>query len=298
VDDIVALITHRLAADAIEQPLINPLISSQLLADSLLTSLHATWVAEENGRIVGHLYGALFENEISGNGIWIGPDGASFESVDVLSDLYSAGGAAWIELGALEHYVWTLDDPSRTTAWHELGFARMHLRGVMEITNTRTRSLPVGYRIRRGVVEDLDLAVALDAALDEAQRQGPSFSIRPHGESTRDDLYETLVDPEVHNYLVEFNGRAVAQCITFPLPPRRGSFDDTLHLSGVSVLLEHQGRGVAAAMVGHALANAVTANFRYVETNWRVTNRRAQSFWLHYGFRPTYVRLHRTIGNG
>jgi hypothetical protein len=35
-----------------------------------------------------------------------------------------------------------------------------------------------------------------------------------------------------------------------------------------------------------------------VETNWRVTNRRAANFWLRYGFRPTYVRLHRTIGSG
>jgi hypothetical protein len=29
-----------------------------------------------------------------------------------------------------------------------------------------------------------------------------------------------------------------------------------------------------------------------------VTNHRAASFWLRYGFRPTYVRLHRTIGSG
>jgi GNAT superfamily N-acetyltransferase len=298
VDDVVALIAGRLADDATVHPLINPAISRQLLADSLLGALHETWVAEEDGRIVGHLYGALLQNDDYGQGAWIGPDGASFPSIDVLSDLYRAGGASWIEHGALEHYVWTLEHESRTTAWHQLGFARMHLRGVMVIPPRRAPPLPAGYRLRRGNIEDLDLAVTLDTALDWAQRQGPSFSISAHGGSKRGDLYETLVDPEVHHYIVEFNGEGVAQCITFPLPPRRGSFDDTLHLSAVVVLPEHQSRGIATAIVDHALANAADANFHFVETNWRVTNRRAQSFWCNYGFQPTYVRLHRTIGSG
>jgi GNAT superfamily N-acetyltransferase len=296
VNDVVALIAGGLAADATVQPLINPAISRHLLADSLHGALHDTWVAEEDGRIVGHLYGALLQNDDYGQGVWIGPDGASFPSIDVLSDLYRAGGASWIEHGALEHYVWTLEHESRTTAWHQLGFARMHVRGVMAMPQRRALPWPAGYRIRRGGIEDLDLAVTLDSALDEAQREGPSFSITAHGGSIRDDLYETLVDPEVHHYVVEFDGEGVGQCITFPLPPRRGSFDDTLHLSAVVVLPEHQSRGVATAIVGHALANAADANFRFVETNWRVTNRRAQSFWRNYGFQPTYVRLHRTIG--
>ena len=298
VDDVVSLIARRLVADATVQPLINPTMSHQLLADSLHAASHDTWVAEEGGRIVGHLYGALLENDDYGKGVWIGPDGASFQSIDVLSDLYSAGGAAWIAHGAFEHYVWTLERESNAAGWHQLGFARMHLRGVMAMPQSRSPQLPAGYRIRRGGIEDFDLAVALDGALDVAQQEGPSFSLIPNGQSKRDDLYETLIDPEVHHYLVEFDGMGVAQCITFPLPPRRGSFDDTLHLSAVIVLPNHQGRGVATAMVGHALANAAEANFRYIETNWRVTNRRAQSFWCNYGFQPTYVRLHRTIGNG
>ncbi len=51
-------------------------------------------------------------------------------------------------------------------------------------------------------------------------------------------------------------------------------------------------------MVDAALRDALNAGFEFVETNWRVTNRRARNFWLDYGFAPTYVRLHRTIGLG
>ena len=71
-----------------------------------------------------------------------------------------------------------------------------------------------------------------------------------------------------------------------------------MHLSAVSVRPGHEHRGVARALVDHALSDATEAGFDYAETNWRVTNRRAAQFWLRYGFVPTYVRLHRTIGSG
>jgi ribosomal protein S18 acetylase RimI-like enzyme len=298
VEQVVTRICEGLVRDARFQPLINPLISSQLLTDSLRDVTNQTWVAEHDGAIVGHLYGALLESESYGNGVWIGPDGASFDTTDILSDLYSAAGATWIEHGALEHYVWTLDDIATTQPWYEMGFARMHMRGVLQLSDRHDHVLPVGYSLRRGGVEDIEIAVALDDELDAVQRIGPSFSIGLDHSSKRDDLVETLEDPEVHHYIVEHRGVPVAQCITFPLPHRRGSFDHTLHLSAVTVDADHRHLGVGTAMVDAAFRNAFGAGFEYVETNWRVTNRRARNFWLGFGFQPTYVRLHRTIGLG
>ena len=298
VDAVVDRVVDRLALDARLQPLVNPLISTKLLKMSLYEVTDQTWVAEQNGDVVGHLYGALLESEPYGNGVWIGPDGVSFDNTDILSDLYSAAGAAWIERGALEHYVWTIDDVAGTQPWYEMGFARMHMRGVLALERDFNHALPDGYALRRGTVEDLDIAVALDDELDAVQRVGPSFSIGLDHTSKSDDLLETLEDPEVHHYIVECEGHAIAQCITFPLPPRRGSFDHTLHLSAVTVDAEHRYRGVGTALVDAALRDAQQESFDFVETNWRVTNRRARNYWLGFGFEPTYVRLHRTIGLG
>jgi GNAT superfamily N-acetyltransferase len=296
VEHVVSRISNRLMADALLQPLVNPVIDTALLAHSLREALEQTWVAEQDSGIVGHLYGALLANETYGNGVWIGPDGVSFTNTDVLSDLYSVAGARWIEHGALEHYVWTLDDAAMTQPWYELGFARMHMRGVLALGAPRVHALPEGYRVRRGGVDDLEIAVALDDELDAVQMVGPSFSIGLSHVGKREELLETLEDPDVHHYVVENDGGAIAQCITFPLSPRRGSFADTLHLSAVTVHSDHRHLGVGTAMVDSALTDAFGAGFRYVETNWRVTNRRARNYWLAYGFEPTYVRLHRTIG--
>jgi ribosomal protein S18 acetylase RimI-like enzyme len=298
VDAVVERVVERLAHDARIQPLVNPLLSTEPLKRSLNEVSDWTWIAEQNDEIVGHLYGALLESEPYGNGVWIGPDGVSFDNTDILSDLYSAAGASWIERGALEHYVWTIDDITGTQPWYEMGFARMHVRGVLRLDRDFDHALPDGYTLRRGGVDDLDIAVALDDELDAVQRVGPSFSIGLDHASKRDELLETLEDPEVHHYIVEADGHAIAQCMTFPLPPRRGSFDHTLHLSAVTVDADHRYRGVGTAMVDAALRNARAAGFEFVETNWRVTNRRARNYWLGLGFEPTYVRLHRTIGLG
>jgi len=298
VDAVVARVRDRLSDDARRNPLLSAEFSDEHFSRALTDAADQTWVADDGGRIVGHLYGALLMSVEYGHGVWIGPDGVSFEDPDVLAELYATAGASWIASGALEHYAWVFDDAADSTHWHELGFARMHVRGVVALTEPRRHQLPPGYSLRRGGPDDLELALAIDETLDEAQRRGPSFSIVYEHQSRRDEMLEALEDDEVHHYVVEHAGEGVAQCLTFPLEPRRGSFEHTLHVSAVAVRPEHEHRGVAHALIDHALNDARASGFRYAETNWRVTNRRASAFWVRYGFRPTYVRLHRTIGAG
>lgn len=298
VDAVVAKVKERLSDDARRNPLLSPDFSDEHFSRALADAKDQTWVADDAGNVVGHLYGALLESTEYGNGVWIGPDGVSFDTTDQLAALYATAGTAWITKGALEHYAWVFDDPIDTTPWYELGFARMHVRGVLSLSEQRPHRLPPGYSLRRGGPDDLQQALVIDAALDEAQRQGPSFSIYFEHASRADEMLEALEDDEVHYYVVERSGVGIAQCLTFPLEARRGSFADTLHVSAVAVMPGHEHQGVARALIDHALNDAVAAGFHFGETNWRVTNRRAGNFWLRYGFRPTYVRLHRTIGSG
>lgn len=296
-NEVVAHVQERLAYDAQRNPLLNPNFSAEHFTDALSHARDQTWIADERGGVVGHLYGALLESPEYGKGAWIGPDGVSFDSDDVLANLYSEAGSSWIANGALEHYAWVLDRTEDTAPWYELGFARMHVRGVLALSERRHHQLAPGYRVRRGGPNDLPLAIELDHVLDEAQRRGPSFSLFVEHASRPEELREAFEDNDVHHYVVEYLGRGVAQCLTFPLETRRGSFDQTLHVSAVAVKPEHEHRGVARALLDHSLNDAFEAGFSHVETNWRVTNRRAANFWLRYGFLPTYVRLHRTIGS-
>ena len=296
VDDVVERARRRLAFDATREPLLSPVFASLAFARALASVADQTWVAVEGERVVGHLHGALLENTEHGRGAWISPDGVSFDDAHVLVALYAAAGAHWIEGGALEHYAWVFDDDADRAPWLELGFAPVHQRGVLALRPRTPRRLPAGYTLRRGGPQDLEPALELDRVIDDAQGPESSTASGLDEATRRLEMLETLEDDDVHHYVVEYLGGVVAQCLTFPLDARRGSFDQTVHLSAVAVQPVHQGRGVATALVDYALAAAFEAGFHYVETNWRVTNERASTFWPRYGFRSTYVRLRRTVG--
>jgi GNAT superfamily N-acetyltransferase len=295
IDDVVARIAQRLIDDATIKTLVNPVISFDHLRQALAAATASTWIARREERIVGHLFGALLENATYGRSIWIGPDGVSFDDGDILSSLYAVAGEEWTEAGANEHFVWTLDDPSTTSAWFDLGFSKMHTRGVMELREGH-HDLDENYTLRHGTFDDLDLAIELDDELDRSQSEGPSFARGTSKASQRDEWIETLSDPDTRHFIVDFEDTGVAQCVTFPLPDQRSSFQNTIHLSAVVVAPAHRGRGVAGAMVDAALDDARERGFTHVETNWRITNRLASRYWTTHGFETTYVRLHRTIG--
>jgi GNAT superfamily N-acetyltransferase len=286
-------VEERLTHDARRNALINPHFSEDLFVAALANATDQTWVEDTHGRIAGHLYGAVLESLEHGRGAWIGPDGASFDSDEVLAALYRTASETWTRLGAAHHFVWVFDAPEDTRPWRDLGFAPVHRRGLLDLSALDDTALPAGYVIRRGGAADLDLAVELDRLIDEAEstRRTPLLSDL---DQVTNAWRELLEDEEVSYYVVEFDGHGVAQCVAYPLEPRRGSFDHTLHLSAVAVRSEHEHRGVARAMVTAALHVARREGFLYAEANWNVTNERAEHFWTRYGFARTYARLRRT----
>jgi ribosomal protein S18 acetylase RimI-like enzyme len=288
---VAARVGSRLTRDAKENSLINPSFRPEEFEGALFRATDQTWVAKSNGRIVGHLFGALLDSSEYGLSAWIGPDGVSFDSDDVLTALYREANSSWSSRGAQEHFVWAFDADADTRPWCDLGFRAVSRRGVMPLSDTPSETLSTGYVLRRGGADDLELAVVLDQVIDEAQSPDITLSAP---ETARAEWRELLEDDEVTHYIVEFEGEGVAQCVTYPLSARRGSYDRTVHVSAVAVLPEHQHHGVARAMVATAMHDAQKSGDEYAETNWRVTNERAHTFWRRYGFRPTYVQLRRT----
>ncbi len=296
-DEIVARVVREQRRVNERHPLIDARVDARQLADSLRSSAPDTVVALRDGRVVGHLRGTLLASDVYGHGAWMNPEGLSYDDATVLEDLYVALANRWLAVGADRHYVWVPRDES-VAPWLLLGFAYMHQRGTRVLAAVDPVALPTGYHLRRGGIDDLEIALALDEHLREFQETGPSYAFGLANTGQREDWIETLEDPEVTYVIVERDGVPVAQCSTFPVPERVGSFARTIHLSAVVVRHEHRRLGVARAMVDAVLHDARRDGFVYAETNWRVTNRRAERYWMTYGFTPTYVRLHRHVGVG
>lgn len=289
---VVALVNQQLAHASALEPAINHVVDDELFDVALRAQRANIWVAIRHGVLVGHLYGALL-TDARGPSAWVGPDGVSFDEFDTLAALYARAGQEWIDAGAREHWVWTPDRVDAFLPWSELGFAKEHRRGVRALVNVTPPPLPAGVILRHGRDDEWGVAQELDADLDAAQRDGPNFFLPAAlpGET----ITATLDDPEVDWHVLARGNEVLAQCVSYPLDPRRGSFDDVVHLSGVVVRGNERRRGLGRLLVEQVLAEHAARGARYAEVHWRVTNRDADRFWRRVGFTPTFARLRRVI---
>ena len=287
------VVAHQRAVNE-RQPLINGAVDAWSVKEMLLDQRDDVAVALRDDVVVGHLRGTVLLADPDGPSVWVSPDSMSYDDSATLDALYAFQATNWLDRGAVRQFVWSPID--ETAPWINLGFAYVHQRGVLALDGVVASSLPTGYVTRRGTRDDLEVALVLDAVMDDEQRSSPSFLLTLG--DARGEWIETLEDPDTVYLIVERDGDAVGQCVWFPLDQRVGSFQRTVHLSAVTVLSEHRRLGVARAMIDEALLIARAAQFAYAETNWRVSNRRAARYWDSYGFTSTYTRLHRVIGAG
>ncbi len=291
---VVDRIVKRLDDDATISQFVNPIGEKTLLLETLLLATRSTWIAEENGAIMGHLFAAVLEDSREPTTAWTGPDGFSYEDPGVLDRLLEGASPQWRRAHVERHAVWVLDVPERTAPWTERGYERFSIRGVMALVPKKVTSLSASMSLRAATRRDLGRILALDRVIDRAQGER-SKAWSKNRRTTRREMLTLLEDPEVEHVLVESNHRVLAQAITFPQATQRGSFDHTLHLSEVAVDRAVQGRGIARAMLDEVLDRARVRGFDYVEAQWRVSNHQANSFWLNYGLTPTFVRLQHSL---
>jgi len=174
--------------------------------------------------------------------------------------------------------------------WYRLGFAQMHAYGMRESGGKRVEA--PGVTIRRGGLDDLELAMRIDRLIHEAQAESPSFSAVPLEPDThRQDWVETLEDDAVWYFVAERDGEAVGHLTLYADPHD----EEALHLASTAVCPEARGGGIGVALTTHALAFAREHGHPRVWTNWRVTNLGASRFWPARGFRLMRLRLVRRL---
>ncbi len=281
-------VVGALEADAAREPLIWPHVDVETLAASLRASGDATLVAIDDEHLVGHLYGFVLPGA-AGPEAWTGPDGWSGEA-SVIDALRRRAFDGWRASGVASHHVWVSDDASITGAWIEAGYRVHDVRGLRRLDDLDAEAITPTPAIRRGGAHDLEAALTFDELIDVAHHQ----PIAP-ASARRRALRELLEDPDVSHHVVEEDGRALAQCITFALEPTRATPPGTLHVSAVAVVASARRRGVARTLVRHVLAEAREEGFTHAQVTWRPDNAPANAFWSALGFRRTYARLRATL---
>ncbi len=255
--------------------------------------------AYDGGSMAGYMIGRPRPESLWGQNVWI--DAAAHAAVEpeTVRDLYAAAAVRWWELGFTRQYALVpAFDPHVLDAWWRLGFGHQQAMAIREV-----HPQPWPEHVRQATTADLDALVALEPLVDQTHRESPVFS-----EVYRDDDPETLrreyiddlADDTVATLVYERDGRIPGALAVVPIE------HSTMHaglvrpdgqclLSFAATLPDDRGSGVGRALTEGALAWASESGYSAMATDWRVTNLLSSRFWTHRGFRPTFLRLYRSL---
>jgi GNAT superfamily N-acetyltransferase len=210
-------------------------------------------------------------------------------------DLYAAAAQRWVDEGSREHAVFVpAHDSALIDAWFRLSFGAS---GVLAMRATGGEEpYDGGVEIRPGTPDDFDHAARLEIAMHEAMEPSPSFSgvQSDTPEVVEQEWRDDPFDP-YELFVAEREGAIVGHLLLYRRPPDLRVPRDAIDLSQGSTYPEARGTGVGRALTAHGIRWAHEHGYPTMVTDWRMTNLWASRFWPNRGFRPSFVRLYRSI---
>jgi GNAT superfamily N-acetyltransferase len=254
-------------------------------------------VAFENGTLRGYLIAA--PKPFTNTGLtWLLATfaGLALEGdPERMRDLYAAAAARWVEQGHMRHGVYVpAFDEELIDAWFRLCFGAS---GMMAARETAPEAFGSPVTLRDGSPDDVGAAARLDGAMADSMQPAPSFSgMDSTTDAERlDEWRDTWDDEQFKHFVAELDGRVVGHLLLYTgrsgLRIPAGSID----LAAASTEPELRGSGVGRALTAHALSWAHEHGYTSMTTDWRMTNLLASRFWPKRGFRPTFLRMYRSI---
>jgi GNAT superfamily N-acetyltransferase len=251
--------------------------------------------ALQGGELVGYLVAERSDDPGFGRHVWVDRAGHAARDPKLIRDLYAAAAAPWVADGHARHYVLVPALDELAAVWFALGFGQQQAHGIRP--SGASRPAAAGVTIRRGGVELLDAMTPLAGLIWAHQSLSPVFAGMPlpTAADLRRDWEEALRSADVVYFLAERDGRPVGHAFAYPGHPGLGTPPRALELSVMATLPEERRTGVGVALVEHVLGWARAEGFETVVADWRVTNLLSSRFFPRRGFRPTFLRLYRSI---
>jgi predicted N-acetyltransferase YhbS len=251
-------------------------------------------VALEGDEVVGYLLGKRREDQV-GPHVWSYIAGHAVREPELTRDLYAAVAGEWIEAGVSRHFAYVPYLPDLIEPWFRLSFGASAALAAQE---TSPRPAVEGVVVRESTPEDVTSAARLDRLMAESMLPSPSFSgHEPDDEhSIAEEWSDTWDHPELYRHFVAERGaEVVGHILLYYRPHDLRVPRDSIDLAAASTPPELRGSGVGLALTHHVLTWAHKQGIPTMTTDWRMTNMFASRFWPKRGFRPTFLRVYRSI---
>jgi GNAT superfamily N-acetyltransferase len=214
---------------------------------------------------------------------------------ETVRDLYAAAAGRWVDEGLTMHAVFVPSyDAQLVDAWFRLCFGASATLAMRE--TGPEEPFEGNVTIRDGTPEDYPEAARLELEMSASMKPSPSFSDVPL--QTHDEVLAEWNDGDDDPYelfVAERDGRIVGQFLLYRRPPDLRVPRESIDLSQASTDPSARGTGVGRALTAHVIRWAHENGYPVMTTDWRMTNLWASRFWPKRGFRPTFLRLYRSI---
>ena len=233
-----------------------------------------------------------------GGGTWMvaGIAGHAVEGdAEAARDVYAAAAQGWFEAGHMRHGVFVpAHDGALIDAWFRLSFGASAALATREAT--AEAPFDAGVQIRLGEPRDLEDAARLEVALNEAMTPSPSFSgAQPDLAEIVEEWRDTWDDERFVHFVADRDGRIVGHALLYRRPPDLRVPVASIDLGQAATHPDVRGSGAGRALTAHVIRWAYEHGFPVIVTDWRMTNLWASRFWPRRGFRPTFLRLLRSL---
>ena len=252
-------------------------------------------VALDGDEVVGYLVGKRREDHIGAH-VWSYIAGHAVRDSELTRDLYGAVADGWVDAGVTRHFAYVPFVPELVDAWFRLSFGGSAALAAQK-TSPR-QPVEAGVTIREGTRDDVRAAAELERAMQESMVPGPSFGGGPADEKATllEEWADTWDQPETYRHFVaERDGAIVGHILLYRRPADLRVPADSIDLAQASTRPEERGSGIGLALTHHVITWAHEHGFPTMITDWRMTNLLASRFWPKRGFRPSFLRVYRSI---
>jgi GNAT superfamily N-acetyltransferase len=212
-----------------------------------------------------------------------------------IRDLYAAAAQGWFDDGYTRHEAFVpSSDADLVDAWFRLSFGASAALALRE--TGPEEPFDANVSVRHGTRDDYSEAARLELEMSAAMQPSPSFSEVPL--QTHEEVlveWNEGDDDEHELFVAERDGRVVGQFLLYRRPPDLRVPRDSIDLAQASTYPDARGTGVGRALTAHVIRWAYENGYPVMTTDWRMTNLWASRFWPKRGFRPTFLRLYRSI---
>lgn len=243
-----------------------------------------------NGELAGYILGLIRIDTRSGRCVITPYEGVAIrggQPAELIRHLYAEAAPFWLEHGCYSHSAYVpLANSIYYDAFLGLSFGIEQVHAVLEIGEYKPFEGLADVKIRLAGAQDQDTMGRLSSVISNYQNQAPDI-----GEGFR----ELLGDEGSLVLLTEAKGEALGFQVYRSIGPALMVPDSAVELCVAGTLRRFMGRGVGKGLMNAGISLMKDKGYRYITTDWRITNLASSTFWPKCGFRPMAYRMHRFI---